>query len=1185
MTINRAVKRARARNNVILASTTAFACLAAASVAQAQSTGPEATLDIAQIAGFDAVKPTPQRSFALPKLAAPEPQSRFSFPKPVAPEPQIVISNPDTPDTAVDANDVTGVGQMIVDEQNGYIGTCTGTLINPRTVIFAAHCVNEADATDYGAASGGKPIGFGFGVNNNGETRAFGNWLYGGYNTDVAAAMYNANYVAYNPGSLEPDAQSFLYSDVALAGLDTPAANVPTWSLLFSRLPAPDEITANGTGYHVQIQGYGNNGTGEEGLTGSDYRRRVAENTLGALTTLDTFETFLFGSPNGLYQNLYFLDFDDPRRGTDEASPYDFNAFRDNATGKEGITAPGDSGGPLILDDTFDEPVVIGVLSGGYSRFFAGQPTYGYGAVSFYQPLYLYWDWIAANNPYHYVSAKAGDGAWSDPDHWVTNLDPAYKIIDANGNLVNGVPTTPGEGVNGNDGQFGQVCYQTTAFSDCLDTATGEETFNGDPIGTSDVASAKNDRGKGSASSLAGGATNSAGQSLADTAADAQAPMLPDATLANGLPGASGFVPDNYDGDRTTGTKPRYFDVTLSAAGTTTLDQAVTIDRFTIDNNEAALDIGADGSLTSLMDVTQYSGMMRVNGTLTTYGDYFLMSGGLQGSGTINTPYFTSMAGVIAPGGVGSIGTLTFNGNVVLTSGTTDAQGNYLPGTTYMVDLGQNGVSDLIAVHTTTEDEDGVALDGYATIGGAVAFNPVEGARIRDGNTYTFLTADAGLDGTEFDVLTPAFSAILRPELTYGPNSVSVKIKALSYFTAIDRSSPIQSSYAQLLDQNRSVYNRFSDLYGTLDLMQAGQIQSTFESLAPRAQVAGIGMGKAALDANARFIANRISRVKQGNSGGTLALYGQPMQVASAAAVNPTMAGNIAVDAASAQPEVRENVLPDDASAFIAGGYINGHSDGLPSANPYSRNDFDGFFVAGGIEKALGDNGLAGIAFSYTDMNGDPGAPGQDADSNLYQLTFYAATGFGNGITLDSQISGGAFSVDTKRSVAIGGDQYDLMAKDTAFALTGEVGLSKDLAMGSAISVTPRVAGRYTRIGFTPTAERGGGPALQYDLGNYDSLQGRAGVTVAATGSIKPYLTGTYVHDFKDKPAAFGANFVGGVGPNALFALPGSDKDWFEVGGGVSTGGRVSLSAEAHTTIGRDDVEYQTYRASVSIAF
>ncbi|MBW4329871.1 autotransporter domain-containing protein [Stakelama sp. CBK3Z-3] len=1179
MTTYRSRAGARLRNNVLLASSTALVCLVVSGAANAQSAQPNFALDIAQATAPNfALNITqgdaPDFAVDVPQSATQESQNSFRLPTPVAPEPQVVIANPGTPDTAVDGNDVTGIGQMIIDQQNGYVGLCTGTLINPRTVLFAAHCVNEEAATDYGAASGGKPIGFGFGVNNNtSPTYAFGDWLNGGYTTDVSAAMYNAEYVAYNPGSLEPEAQSFLYSDVALAGLDTPAAGIPTWTLLFSALPAPDgEPTAAGTGYHVQIQGYGTIGTGEAGATaGSDYRRRVAENMLGALTNLDTFETFLNSPSNGLYQNLYFLDFDDPRRGTATANPYDINAFRDDATPHEGITAPGDSGGPLILDDTFNRPVVIGVLSGGYPTIYGGAP-YGYGAVNFYQPLYLYWDWIAANNPYHYASAKAGDGAWSDPDHWVTTIDPNYAVIDENGNLVTGLPATPGEGVNGTDGQFGQICVEGPLIggvSDCLDVSTGNETVVYPTTGTGDFS---NDKGTASTASLQSGDDNVATAPSRTAAADEQAPALPDPTLANGLPGATGFVPNNADGDRISGTAPRYFDVTLSAAGTTTLDQAVTIDRFTVANAEAALDIGTDGSLTSLMDITQYSGMMRVNGTLSTNGDYFLMSGGLQGSGTINTPYFTSMAGVIAPGGVGTVGTLTFNGNIVLTSGST-----------YMVDLGEDGVSDLIAVHATAEDQNGEPLNGLAGLGGAVVFTPTEGTLLRDGYSYTVITADGEVDGT-FDMATTAFSAILRPELSYGPNSVTVTIEAGKYADVIASGAPIQSAYAQLLDQNRVQYDEYADLYGTLDMMDAGRIQGTLEGLAPRAQAAAPAMGTVALDSNARFITQRIARVSQGNSGGTLALYGKPMQMASAATLNPTMAADVAVDA-SAQPEVRQDVLPEDASAFIAGGYIDGHSRGMPTANPYARNEFDGFFLAGGIEKAIGDSGLFGIAFSYTDIDGDAGTPGQSADSHLYQLTFYSGTTFENGIALDSQISGGAFSVDTRRQVSVGSDSYDLRANDTAFALTGEVGLSKDFGAGSSVAFTPRISGRYTRIGFTPTAERGEGPALQYDLGNYDSLQGRAGLTIAAKGGIEPYITGTFVHDFKDKPAAFGANFVGGVGPNALFAMPGSDKNWGEIGGGISTSGRFMLSAEAFTTVGRADVEYQTYRATLRIAF
>ena len=72
---------------------------------------------------------------------------------------------------------------------------------------------------------------------------------------------------------------------MAIASLDTPACNIPTWAILLSALTPPSQISAaNGTGYHVTISGYGANGIGTTGATGAiDYRRRVAENWLGGL--------------------------------------------------------------------------------------------------------------------------------------------------------------------------------------------------------------------------------------------------------------------------------------------------------------------------------------------------------------------------------------------------------------------------------------------------------------------------------------------------------------------------------------------------------------------------------------------------------------------------------------------------------------------------------------------------------------------------------------------------------------------------------------------------------------------------------------------------------------------------------------------------------------------------------------
>src|SRR5262249_15026871 len=108
------------------------------------------------------------------------------------------------------------------------------------------------------------------------------------------------------------------------------------------------------------------------------------------------------------------------------------------------------------------------------------------------QPLYLYWDWVAANNPYHYVSSVAGSANWTDPTHWITNLDPNYIILDSNGNPINGVPTNLGAGTTGNTGTWGQACFQSGGTSDCLDMSTGVETVEVKPIGTDGVGDVNN---------------------------------------------------------------------------------------------------------------------------------------------------------------------------------------------------------------------------------------------------------------------------------------------------------------------------------------------------------------------------------------------------------------------------------------------------------------------------------------------------------------------------------------------------------------------------------------------------------------------------------------------------------------------------------------------------------------------
>ncbi len=1101
-------------------------------------------------------------------------------PDQTAPVSDILIANPGTPTTALDPNNVTGVGQMIVDEQNGFIGLCTGTLINPRTVIFAAHCVNERAANAYGENSGGQPIAFGFGSNNNAAgASAFGGYLSGAtkYQTNIARNLYDVNYVAYNPLSTEPNAAGFLYGDVAMASLDTPAKGVPTWALLFSQLPAPATATAAGSGYHVTIEGYGNNGTGQTGAAPIDYRRRIAENMIGGLASLDEFENFLFGGNSTTNpQNLYWMDFDDPRRGTASASPYDFNAWRDNALPKEGITSQGDSGGPLILDNTYAKQLVIGVLSGGYDRFFNGQPANSYGTASFYQPLYLYWDWVAANNPYHYVSSVAGNGNWTDPTHWVTNLDPNYYVISGT-SAVNGVPNSPGTG-NTNTPGWGQACFQSGGVSDCYNVATGTETVTATPIGQATDEPAllttgglTDDKGSVSITTLDGQSNQVLSKENAELTAQGGGVTtlaLPAATLANGLPGATNFVPNNDNGNRLTSTAPKYFDVTLAAAGTTTLSSAVTVDRFAMAGGNAMLDITAAGSLTSLMDVTQATGTMQVNGTLTT-PEYLMITGGLNGTGTINAPFFTNMAGTIAPGTAGTTGTLTFRGNLILASAST-----------YLVDLSNTGASDLIRVQATTFN--GVnATNGIANIGGRLVVNFTD--TLRAGQNWTVLSAQGGVTGTFQS--TNAISAILSPRLTYFPTAVQLSIVAGSYRAVIDANSAVQANYASLLDQNRAV-GAYDAIYGPLDLQNAATIRSTLEGLAPTTETTVRGLGTAMVDSTSGMIRDRLETLDPRSSGGTVARIGQPMRVASTALVDTSNLAAPRMLGGNEQATVEEGALPENLSAFIGGGYVDGDSAPMPAAIATGRDNFDGWYIAGGVEALLDDESAIGFAMSYAKMDSDGAVAAHSAAADLLQYTLYGKYQAASGFTLDTQMSFGLLDSRTRRTVSFVGNNYTLRADDNALAFTSEAGLGYKFDLGS-IAVKPRVAWRTTFIDFSRTREYGGPVALNYDRKPVNSSQLRGGLTLSGSGMrVKPFVTGTYVHDFGDRPSLFSANFVGSISPGALFRLSSQDREWAEVGGGLTVNtGSVDLSVAGETTVWRDDVSSRSIRGSIGFHF